>query len=442
MRLFSTSLLCLVAVVGFSSIASAQNWKKTYNGSGNGEDIGYAITRDYSGNVYVTGGSQGTTTGADIVTNKYSSTGAAIWSRRYDASNHGNDIGYAITLAGGAIYVAATSDSATNGSDILLLKYNLDGNRQWVVRYDGAHGVDTAVSVIDNHDDGGVFLLGISTGATTGADFVVIKYKPDGRKSWVRRYDGPAHGYDQAVAISIDTSGGVAVAGNSAGATTGTDYAVVKYDRDGTRQWVRRYNGINTDHVHGLVVAESGDVIVTGNSWRTDTRSDILSIAWDMNGVLKWSRRYNGHASVDSGHAIATDVNGNIYVAGITSNGGQSDIVVLKYDSDGNQQWLRTFAGAAGGDENASTMLVDGLGNVYVTGTTWVGNVDFDDIITLKYDTDGNQIWQRTYQGTGHGNDYPIGIVQDSNNNIVLTGYTFTAATPSQMDYITISYAP
>ena len=102
---------------------------------------------------------------------------------------------------------------------------------------------------------------------------------------------------------------------------------------------------------------------------------------------------------------VATDVNDDIYITGWTlgdlegSNAGSYDVWVAKYDSDGNQQLLDQFGTA--GDDAALGIDVDNSGNYYLTGYTdgdiaGNGNAGSYDAWVAKYDTNGEQLWIRT----------------------------------------------
>src|SRR5574341_2530523 len=85
-----------------------------------------------------------------------------------------------------------------------------------------------------------------------------------------------------------------------------------------------------------------------------------------------WVRRYNGRGNgVDSATALAVDDSGNVYVTGGSfGNGTFLDYATIKYGSNGNILWVRTYDGPASGDDIATAIEVDGKGNVYVTGTS------------------------------------------------------------------------
>jgi len=65
----------------------------------------------------------------------------------------------------------------------------------------------------------------------------------NGDTKWVKRFNGPSKGGDQANTIAVDHKGNVYVTGWSTGSGTGTDYTTIKYDDDGDTKWVKRFNG-------------------------------------------------------------------------------------------------------------------------------------------------------------------------------------------------------
>jgi len=145
------------------------------------------------------------------------------------------------------------------------------------------------------------------------------------QEEWGVRYDGPGHDIDVANAIAVDSSGSVYVTGGSHGGAgiglRGYDYATIKYDTSGRRQWVARYNGPgnNYDEAHALVVDDSGNVYVTGESYGgVETGVDYATIKYDSSGNQLWVKRYNNETTNgdDIATAIAIDASGNVYLTG------------------------------------------------------------------------------------------------------------------------------
>ena len=77
-----------------------------------------------------------------------------------------------------------------------------------------------------------VYVTGYSPALFHGRDYVTVKYDTDGNQQWVERYDGPGHNRDEQPVIAVDGAGNVYVAGRSVGVGTGPDYVLLKYSGD------------------------------------------------------------------------------------------------------------------------------------------------------------------------------------------------------------------
>ena len=146
-------------------------------------------------------------------------------------------------------------------------------------------------------------------------------------EEWVARYDGPANSTDIATALAVDTEGNVYVTGWSIGSGTGDDHATIKYDSEGNQLWVARYNGPGngSDLATALALDASGNVYVTGDSYRTRTGHDYTTIKYDSEGNQLWVARYNGPGNgADLAYALALDPSGNVYVTGYSEGSGTS----------------------------------------------------------------------------------------------------------------------
>jgi hypothetical protein len=266
--------------------------------------------------------------------------------------------------------------------------------------------------------------------------------------AWVRTYNGPSDTTDKVMTMSLDASGNLYVAGKSYGVGSDFDAVIVKYYPNGDTAWVRRYNGTGnySDAFCDINVDELGNVYVTGYVFGSVTSWDALTIKYYPDGETAWVRLYNGPENdQDVGFAVATDDAGNVYVAGTTfSLATGDDLLLVKYLSNGDTAWIRKYNGPANAYDGAHDMALDSSGNVYVVGhcdLTSPPQEQLCDFVTIKYDPDGNQCWVERYNGPANGPDWAGQVMVDACGNINVTGVTWGGETAGT-DYGTIKYYP
>jgi len=415
-----------------------QAWVARYNGPGNLDDGGHAIAGDSSGNVYVTGGSHGLGTDLDYATIKYTSAGQQQWVARYNGPANGWDRAAAIARdSAGNLYVTGQSLGLGTDFDYATVKYDSTGQEQWVARYNGpGNGEDDAVAIATD-SSGNVYVTGQSLGLGTGLfDYATIKYDSAGQEQWVARYNGPANGSDVVRGVAVDSSGNVYVTGRSTGLGTNSDYATVKYDSAGQEQWIARYNGPANDYDEALAIAidTSGNVCVTGGSSGSGPGLDYATVKYDSAGQEQWVGRYPGPFA----RAIAVDGSGNVYVTGESSGVSTVEYATIKYSPAGQEQWVATYGDSRNYFNSAEAIALDGSGNVYVTGVSLSSRSGYD-YATVKYDSAGQQQWVARYSGPGRGNEEGAStMVVDGSGNVYVTG-----ASPGRntgFDYATVKY--
>jgi Beta-propeller repeat len=419
-----------------------QAWVAHYNGPANDVDVPETMDVDDAGNVYVSGYSAGSDGLLDYATVKYDSAGLQQWVARYNGPANNYDIATAIAADhAGNVYVTGESVGSATSFDYATIKYDSAGNQQWVARYNGpGNGTDegTAIAV---DDAGNIYVTGNSVGSGAGADYATIKYNADGQQQWVARYNGPGNADDIPVALELDTSGNVYVTGHSLGSGSGYDYATVKYDSAGQQQWEARYNGPGNggDVASDIAVDDLGNVYVTGGSTGLTTEVDIATIKYNSSGQEQWVATYNGPGnSVDYAEAIAIDDFNNIYVAGASTSALlQYNFATLKYNAAGQQAWVAEYSGVGTGDNQADEIEIDSSGNVYVTGES-LGFGTANDYATVKYDSTGQEQWVARYDGPANGDDFASGLAIDTSNNIYVTGRSTGLGTA--FDYTTVKY--
>jgi len=209
--------------------------------------------------------------------------------------------------------------------------------------------------------------------------------------------------------------------------------------------WAQTYNSVGraaNDWPHKVVRDAAGDIIVAGSTDNRTTGSDMLTIKYaGSDGSVIWQQRYNGPANAsDVPQALAVDGNGNVFVAGHSSNGTNLDYYTAKYAAlDGTLLWEKRYNGPANRDDSALAAVVDGSGNVVVTGISASGTTS-NDFYTAKYaGTDGTLLWEQRYNGPTNGDDRAQAVALGADDNVVVTGYS--AGTGSGYDYYTAMYA-
>ena len=327
------------------------------------------------------------------------------------------------------------------GGDFTTIKYAPNGDTLWVRKYNGTGNGEDVAYALAVDDSGNACVTGYSVGNGTAADYTTIKYSPQGDTKWVRRYNGLANDEDKAISIVVDKAGNVYVTGHSIGNGTSYDYLTIKYGPTGDTHWVKRYDAATfRDEAHGLAVDMSGNVYVTGNSIANfSSLHDCATIKYTSTGDTLWVRHYDyeGVGGNDVGRSLVVDTNGNVYVSGIGSRHGYPfDYLTIKYSSDGDTLWSRSYNGSRNGYDEVSALSSDEEGNIYITG--YISSINsLKDFFTIKYSSLGDILWMRDYNGIGNRDDEAIDLTIDKSGYVYVTGWSLSE---TSMDYVIIKY--
>ena len=268
------------------------------------------------------------------------------------------------------------------------------------------------------------------------ADIHTIKYDVSGNRLWSATagalFASPSD-------IAVDANERSFVTGSVFGLNL-TDYLTLAYDADGTLAWSRRFPSVDepnlgADLATAVALDPAGNVYVTGNS----SGASFTTIKYDNDGKRLWFAVRSVNQSFEP-PALAVDASGNAFVAGSADNGAPTgeDFILIKYDPSGSELWFREYDGGFGSDV-AVAVTTDGAGNVYVTGRSDAGP-DSDDYVTIAYDAAGSKIWLARYNGPipDDDNDCPTAIAVDAAGNVYVTGESDKDFPES--DYLTVKY--
>ncbi len=360
-----------------------QGWARTWGGSGS--DWGWEITEDGFGNVYVVGEFQGTVD--------------------FDPGE-----GIDIHSANSPYY------------DVFLCKYDWSGSFHWALTWGGIDHQEATDVCVDG--SGNVYVSGWFIGIVDfdpgdGTDYrghpgegqaYLSKFDPDGNFIRVRTWEpGYEFGGSSGIsAIYTDADNNVLITGYYDGTVDfdpgpGTDIHTAagsfdaflcKLDSSGSYQWVRTWGGPSVLYTNDIAPDNIGNIIIAGSFKET--------------------------ADFDPGPGIENH----------TSN-GELDIFLIKFDSSGLFQWVKTWGGP--GDEYSPGLAVDTDGFAYITGW-FLETVDFDpgpgsdfhtsngdrDVFLSRLDSSGNLVWVLTWGGTGR--DGSRNCALDADGNIYVSG--------------------
>lgn len=276
---------------------------------------------------------------------------------------------------------------------------------------------------------------------------------------------------------TVDFDSGFGVANLTAVGLGDRDAFVCKFDANGNFVWVKQF-GENPGQEEGMAITvdTAGNVYTAGmysNTVDFDPGSGIFNLSslsaffhqnmyvskLDTNGNFVFAKRIGGQGVIIP-RSIALDNVGNIYTTGEINSAGQgtailtidfdpgaavfplasttaldSDVFISKLDASGNFVWAKNMGGNY--SENANSIAIDAIGNVYITGT-FRSSADFDpssgvanlinssttytDIFVAKYDTNANYIWAKRFGSNANIDENGFGIKVDATGNVFSTG--------------------
>jgi hypothetical protein len=256
-----------------------------------------------------------------------------LWNKTWGGA--GSDGGKSIIQAndGGYVVTGQTNSYGVGSYDILLIKYDSNGNLLWNKTWGGAGGSDMSNCVIKS-SDGGYVVVGDSYGTNT--NMVLIKYDSDGNLLWDKTWGGTGSEYSNSVIQSID--GGYVVTGQTDSYGSGLyDMLTVKYDSSGNLLWNKTWGGTGSDSALSIVESIDGGYVATGQTASYGAGgSDLILVKYDSDGNLLWNKTWGGTGS-ETGWSITRTMDGGYAVAGQTNSHGQGlyDTIIVKYNIDG-----------------------------------------------------------------------------------------------------------
>jgi hypothetical protein len=285
-----------------------------------------------------------------------------------------------VMLKRDVILVLGTLSNAAGKTDISLSKYAGD-TRQWTKVWSGPGGDnDTARKMVLSSDGKWVYICGTSVKAASNNDLYVLKRSTKtGKLAWARKYDGPAHKIDMAVAIGVDALDNVVAVAWSQNAAD-FDYAVVSWTKSGAARWTWRWSGgVGNDLPYDLYVEPNGKCYVTGIMATSGGVSAVGTARLSAGGAKLWTKKYRGPENLGAGGSTMTPrPGGGVYIGGVALRAASgSDALLMRYSGNGARTIVAIDTGAGGTSNDVWwDVTVTSTRAIVCAGSTTAANAD------------------------------------------------------------------
>ena len=194
---------------------------------------------------------------------------------------------------------------------------------------------------------------------------------------------------------------------------------LIKTDAKGNEVWRKSFRSGDINRGHSLQRTIDGGYIIAGTTWPHGQKlSDVYLIKTDAKGNEVWSKTFGGSGR-DYGYSVQKSSDGGYVVAGQTDSfgAGKDDIYLIKTDAEGNEVWSRTFGGS--GRDFGRSVRQTADGGYIIAGTTYPRGASYSDICLIKTDNDGNKTWYKVFGGKYRDQGYSVRQIIDGGYVVV-----------------------
>jgi hypothetical protein len=388
-----------------------RNWHTTYGGKK--EDVGKEINSFSDGSFLLSNETQSFGKGGkDIWLIKIDSNGKIIW----ESTVGGKTDEYAgstklksdkeIFISGHKLMKNKISfrsllflkSNNKNNINAFIVKLNYKGKVVW--QRDNFEDEKSSVPFITVLGKSILIAGQKSTIYNGNGDAWIALLNKDGEKVWEDSFGG--RGADGGNDVLGTSDGGyISVGYTNAYGSGKNDVWIIKTDFNGEKQWSRVYGGKLDDYGWGVTESDDGGYVIAGETFSFGSgQSDIYLLKIDSNGNMKWNTTFGGLAE-DVAYSVVNSNDGGFIVAAQTKSYGKggSDGMIVKFDSKGIKQWNRLFGGK--GLDYLKSITVDSLKGYILAGGSRSFNDGDNQGWVLSVNNDGYLRWEKTYGDVG-----------------------------------------
>ena len=352
-----------------------------------------------------------------------------MFQRHYGGSDHEGSSSILELTDGGYLIAGSTTSYGAGGQDGYVIKINESGDTLWTRTYGGS-GNDQFNSIDKTLDNNYIIVGSTSSFGPNGYNMFVVKIDSLGDTIWQKTYGTI---YDDGGEDVINTSDGgyIVVGGTVSGGAYSSVIYMYKLNSNGDSIWAQNYGKKTSNGAFQVLqTSNSGFIIIGSTSNGTINSRDVYLIKTNSIGDTIWTNTYGGNA-VDWGYSVVISNDGFYYITGSTDSygSGGSDVLIIKVDSNGTEQWLKTVGGT---NDDVGGFIVNTVDNkLVITGRTESYGSGGNDLYLMKINETGDTIWTKTYGG--NDNDWGGCVRQTADYGFIISGYTYSYGSNSDI---------
>lgn len=314
------------------------------------------------------------------------------WSRTFGETS--DDVGYAVcaTSDGGYVLAGATYSFNAMDQDMLIVKVNANGDKQWQ-RLRGGAKRDRAMAVCETRD-GGIAVVGITNSYSTNNEdrIELLKLRADGSFDWSETFGFGVS--DRGYSIDETADGGFMIAGSTRNASL-TQMLIVKTNSKGKLLWSYAFPGLlQALATYGRSTRDGGFILV---GFSTPDLNQVDGYIWRLNaaGQVEWEFPYGSTVAEAFTDVAEAGDSGFVATGFRETDATHTDGWLIGIDRDGQLRWEKTY-GEASATETMLSIISAGGGGYVIAGLNSNGTNGGDDAWLVRVDEKGNAAWTRT----------------------------------------------
>jgi hypothetical protein len=318
--------------------------------------------------------------------------------------------------------LAGLSDS-TGTQDMMLVKTDSVGVVLWSKTYGGS-GNEWAASLIEHSIDQGLVLAGKTTSfGAGGGDMMLVKTDSMGVEIWTKAI-GSQEDEGAASLIEHSSDQGLLLAGYKSGLNA-ADFMLVKTDSMGVEIWTKLYDGTGPEFARSVIEHSDQGLLLAGvYSGGSLGASACILMKTDAVGSELWTKGYGGPNADEAYSVIEHSIDTGLVICGTATGlgAGSDDMILVKTDSAGIEVWTKTYGGTS--TESARFVIEHSIDNgLVIAGSALSFGAGSYDFMLVKTNSVGVVMWTKTYGGINK--EVARSVIEHSiDNGLVVAGYT------------------